>query len=87
MALLNLEFIILIIKMVICVLPGVLGLFLIASGEETKRSLRNMLCRRLFGVRDAIEYSNFRRFLIVVGVLCILFSLPAIWFILLRNFF
>ncbi|HAV12970.1 MAG TPA: hypothetical protein DCX06_05685 [Opitutae bacterium] len=87
MPLLNLEFIILIVKVMIAVLPGVLGIFLIASTEETKRSIRNTVCNKLFGVSNAIEYPKFQRFLLIVGVLAILYSIPACWFLLLRKFF
>jgi len=87
MPLLNLSFIILIVQMVICVLPGVLGIFLIVSSEDTKRSMRNTVCNQLFGVSNAIECPKFQRFLIIVGVLGILFSIPATWFVLLSKFF
>lgn len=86
MALLNLEFIILIIKMVICVLPGVLGICLLATSEENKRAMRNAFCNKLFGVSNAIAFPKFERFLIIASVIVILYSLAATWFLLLRGF-
>lgn len=86
MPLLNLEFIILIVKMIICLLPAVLGIFLIVSSEDAKRAMRNTLCNKLFGVSNAIEFPKFKRFLIIIGVLTILYSIPATWFLLLRSF-
>lgn len=87
MSLLNLEFIILIVKIVFCVLPGVLGIFLIATSEESKRSMRNSFCNSLFGVNNAIAYPKFARILIIVGVIAIVYSIASSWFFLLRGFF
>ncbi len=87
MELLNLQFVILVVKIAICVLPGILGIFLIATSEESKRAMRNSLCNRVFGVSNAIAYPKFARTLVVVGGLAIVYSLAATWFLLLRNFF
>ena len=87
MALLNLGFAILLIKITICVLPFSLGIFLLAATEEKKRDLRNVLCSKLFGVRNAISYPSFARALIVIGALLLLFALAASWFLLLSKYF
>jgi hypothetical protein len=87
MQLLNIGFAILLIKMLICVLPGVLGIFMIATSEEKRRELRNMFCSKVFGVTNAIPYPKFSRFMLVMGVLLILFTLVSSWFLLLRGFF
>lgn len=87
MALLNLGFAILIIKITICVLPFAIGIFLLAASEEKKRDLRNILCSKLFGVRNAIPYPSFARSLLVIGSLLLLFALAATWFLLLSNYF
>lgn len=87
MQLLNLSFAILIIKIALCVLPGVLGIFFLASTEETKRDLRNTFCNKLFGVSNAIAYPKFARILNISGTALLLFSLAATWFVLLRDFF
>lgn len=87
MQLLNVGFAILLIKMAICILPGVLGIFLIASPEEKKRELRNTFCNKMFGVSNVIPYPKFERTLYVLGTLMILFTLVASWFIILRNMF
>ena len=86
MQLLNVSFIILVIKITFCVLPGVIGIVLIASSEETKRNMRNRLCATLFDVSNAIELHKFVRFLYILGTLLIIFSLGATWFFLLRRF-
>lgn len=85
MELLNLGFVILCVKIAFCVLPGVIGIYLLSISEEKKRELRNSFCNRLFGVSNAIPFPNFERVLLVVGLLCLLFSGVAIWFLLLRN--
>ena len=87
MALLNLGFVILLIKITICVLPGALGIFLYVANEDTKRDLRNVICSKLFGVRNAIPYPSFARALLILGTLLLIFSLVSIWFLLLRNYF
>lgn len=87
MQLLNVGFAILLIKMAICILPGVLGIFLIASPEEKKRELRNTFCNKVFGVSNVIPYPKFERALYVLGTLMVLFTLVASWFIILRKMF
>jgi hypothetical protein len=87
MQLLNISFAILIIKMAICILPGVLGIFMIISSDEKKRELRNTFCSKLFGVSNAISHPKFARALIVMGTMMLVFSLAASWFLLLREFF
>ena len=87
MQLLNISFALLLIKMTLCVLPGVLGIFFIASSEETKRDMRSTLCNKLFGVSNAIPFPKFERFLYISGTILLLLSLVASWFILLRGFF
>ena len=87
MELLNISFAILLIKMAICVLPGVLGIFFIASSEETKRSMRSTLCNQLFGISNAIPFPKFERFLYILATILILLSAVATWFIHLRSFF
>jgi len=87
MELLNLSFALLIIKMALCVLPGVLGVFMIVSSEEKKRELRNTICNKLFGVSNAIPFPKFERSMQVLGTLLLLFSLTASWFLLLRGIF
>lgn len=87
MQLLNLSFAILIIKIAICILPGVLGVFMIVSSEEKKRELRNTICNKVFGVSNAIPFPKFERTMQVMGSLLLLFSLVASWFLLLRGMF
>ena len=87
MALLNLGFAILIIKITICVLPFSLGIFLLAAPEEKKRDMRNVLCSKLFGVRNAIPDPSFARALLIMGALLLLFALAATWFLLLSQYF
>jgi succinate dehydrogenase hydrophobic anchor subunit len=87
MQLLNLSFAILIIKISFCVLPGVLGIYLIVSSEEAKRGLRNSFCSKLFDISNAIAYPRFERFMNISGVILLLFSAAGIWFLLLRDFF
>ncbi|WP_269526957.1 hypothetical protein [Coraliomargarita parva] len=85
MELLNIGFAILLVKIAISVLPGVIGIYLIAAPEEKKRELRNSVCNKLFEVSNAIPYPKFARFLAICGSGLILFSLVASWFLLLRD--
>lgn len=85
MELLNIKFALLIFKMAICILPGVGGIFLIVSPEESKRGMRNYICNQVFGVSNAIAYPKFARTLAIIGALLILFSLGATWYFLLRK--
>ena len=87
MELLNIGFAILLVKVSISVLPGVLGIFFVASSEETKREMRNTLCNQLFGISNAIAYPKFARGLYILGTVLIFMSLGLSWFLLLRNFF
>lgn len=82
MELLNPGFVILLVKITICVLPGVLGIYLLSISEEKKRTLRNAFCNRAFGVSNAIPYPNFERALLVIGILGLLLSAAATWLIL-----
>ena len=86
MELLNVGFALLIIKMAICILPGVGGVFLVVSSEDIRREMRNRLCSRLFGVSNAIPYPRFATTLTVTGLILIVLSLAASWFLLLRDF-
>ena len=85
MELLNLTFVILLVKIAICVLPGVFGIYLLSISEEQKRTLRNALCNRLFGVSNAIPYPKFERTLLVIGILSILIAGAGAWFLLLSG--
>ncbi len=87
MQLLNVSFVILVIKIAICVLPGVFGIALIACSEDTKRELRNQMCNRLFGVSNAIAYPKFVRSVYTLSGILIVFSVGATWFFLLRRYF
>ena len=87
MQLLNIGFAILLIKIALCVLPGVLGIFFLVSSEEAKRHMRSTVCNKLFGISNAIRYLQFARFLYIAGTLLLLFSAVATWFIHLRKFF
>ena len=87
MQLLNVSFAILVIKIAICVLPGIFGIVLIAASEDTKRELRNQFCSRLFGVSSAIAYPKFVRSLYILSGILIVFSAGATWFFLLRRYF
>ena len=87
MELLNIGFAILLVKVAISVLPGVLGIFFIASSEETKRHMRSTLCNQLFGISNAIPYPKFAQGLYISGTVLLFISIGLSWFLLLRSFF
>ena len=84
MPLLNIGFAILIIKMLICTLPAVLGIVMIVSSEESKRGFRNKFCSKVFGMSNAIPYLKFTRTMAVLGTALLAFSLLSTWFLLLH---
>ena len=84
MPLLNFSFLKLIIALVICVVPGVIGAYFIVTSEESKRAMRNKVCSLLFGVSNVIEYPKFARFLTISGVLLLLFTAVSTWFLVVR---
>ena len=86
MPLLDIGFAILIIKMLICILPAVLGIVMIVSSEESKREIRNKFCRLVFGMSNAIPYPKFKLTMAVLSVLLLAFSLASTW-LLLRPMF
>ena len=94
MQLVNLSFAILVMKISFCVLPGVLGIYLLASSEESKRSLRNSFWQRgkVFGVkqRDRLsEISHLSRSLgLYFGGILLRFLAPRqLVFLLLKRYF
>ena len=87
MPLLDIGFAILIIKMLICTLPAVLGIIMIFSSEESKRRFRNKFCSKVFGMSNAIPYLKFTRTMTVLGASLLAFSLVSTWFLLLRPMF
>ena len=86
MELLNISFVILILKITFCVLPGIFGIFLIFSSKSTKRKIRNEICGQLFGISNAIRTHKFARFLYATGTLSVLLSLAASWFFVLSAY-
>lgn len=87
MEIINISFAILLVKLVICVFPGIVGAILLSADEETMRSFRSWICRRLFGVSNAFQYRKFARFMRAVGILLIAFSMILTWFVHLRGYF
>lgn len=87
MELLTPAFVILLVKITICVVPGVTGIFLLALSEEKKRDLRDEFCRKLLGVSNAIPFRKFERVVLVVGLLGLLFAVTAAWFLLFASMF
>ena len=87
MEMLNIGFAILLAKVVLCVLPGVAGAYLLSSDRERMRALRAWVCNQLFGVSNAFEYNKFSRFMRSVGAVLVAISLAATWFVLLRGYF
>lgn len=85
MELLNPAFVLLVVKITVSVLPGIFSIYLFSISEKRKREIRNQLCNRLFGVSNAINFSNFERVLMILGILCVLFSLVASWFLLIAG--
>lgn len=87
MSLLNLSFIILCVKLGASVVPIVLGIYLLSIDEEKRRELRGVVCRRIFGVTNAIAFKKFTRGLTVMAVGMILSGLAVGWVFVLSRYF
>ena len=87
MDLLSIGFAILLVKIVVLVFPGLLGLFFLLSSTETKRKMRNNLCWKLFGESHVFSFKGFVRFLNVLSGILIVISVALLWFILLEPHF
>ena len=87
MELLNIGFALLLIKMAICVLTGVFGVYFIVSSEEAKREMRNTVCRSLFGGVITIRFAKFARRLCILGAILLIISVVSSWFLLLQGLF
>ena len=87
MELLNIGFALLLIKMAICVLTGVFGVYFIVSSEEAKREMRNTVCRSLFGGVRTIRFAKFARRLCILGAILLIISVVSSWFLLLQGLF
>ena len=84
MDLLNLQFAILVVKIALCAITAFFGIAFILTGEDNKRTWRDIVCRALFGFSNAIPYKKFARFLLTCGLLLLAFSGLCSWFLFLR---
>lgn len=87
MELLSVGFVKMLIKVAVCFLPGVVGIYIMSASEELKRKWRNEISGKLFGVSNAIAFSRFSTALVAISVLLLVFSLLASWLLLLRVYF
>lgn len=87
MELLNVSFVLLLIKLSIGILPIAFGLYTFLISEDAKRNLRSTVCRALFNVSNAIPMKNFSRMLYWVGFVSLIFGLISTWAFILRPFF
>lgn len=87
MEIINISFAILLIKLVFCVLPGVVGAYFLSADRDQMRGIRAWICNLLFGVSNAFDYNKFSRFMRSVGAVLVVISLALSWFILLRGYF
>ena len=85
MELLNIQFAILLGKLVICVLPVVLGVALISTKEEGKCEMRKWGRIRLFGFGNAIDHFSFARTVLILGIASVAFGAVATWFLFLAG--
>jgi divalent metal cation (Fe/Co/Zn/Cd) transporter len=85
MDLVNIGFIILVIKIAISVIPAVVGFYLIFCNRDQKREIKRIVCRTLFGSGSVFETDAFARFLVLLGLLLIVFSGLFAWFFLISG--
>ena len=86
MELLNVAFVILLVKIALGVVPLFTGITFLLLSEESKRELRNKICSQLFGVQKAIPFPNFNRALLIISVVLILLGGLISWFLVLKPF-
>jgi hypothetical protein len=87
MELLNIGFAKLLIKLIISVMPFVIGIVILCLSEDSKRGLRDSFCRAAFGSSGVISYAKFSRTLSILAVFSILIGLVLIWFLVLAGYF
>lgn len=85
MDLVNIGFIILVIKIALSVVPVIVGFYLIFCSIDQKREIKRFICRSLFGSGSVFTTEAFARFLVVVGLLLIVFSGLFAWFFLISG--
>jgi hypothetical protein len=85
MELVNIGFAILIIQIALSVVPAILGFYLLFCSIDQKREIKRAVCRTLFGSGSVFTTEGFSRFLVVVGLLMIIFSGLFAWFFLISN--
>jgi uncharacterized membrane protein YozB (DUF420 family) len=85
MELVNIGFVLLIIKIALSVVPVILGFYLIFCSIDQKRELKRAVCRALFGSGSVFTTEAFARFLVVIGLLMVLFGGIFAWFFLISG--
>jgi hypothetical protein len=86
MELITIEFALLVIKITISVIPLAIGMYLIFCNIEQKRQIKRAFCRALFDSDHVIPTQGFAQFLIIFGVLLIVFSCVFAWFFIVSTF-
>lgn len=84
MGLLNISFIILVLKVGLCTCIGMLAMFLIFAKEHSKRRFRDRTCFYLFGFHKAIAYKEFNKSLKIFGFIFFLADGLLLWLLFLR---
>jgi hypothetical protein len=85
MELVNIGFAILIIKIALSVVPAILGFYLIFCNIDQKREIKRAICRALFGSGSVFTTEAFAKFLVVIGLLMVIFSGLFAWFFLISR--
>ena len=84
MELLNVSFLILVLKVGLCTCLGVFAMLLIFAKECFKRRFRDRVCFYLFGFHKAIKYKEFNKFLKILGLIFSLADGSLLWFLFFR---
>jgi hypothetical protein len=85
MELVNIGFAILIIKIALSVVPVILGFYLIFCSIDQKREIKRAVCRILFESGSVFTTEAFSKFLVVIGLLMVIFGGLFAWFLLLSG--
>ncbi len=86
MELLNIGFVLLIVKLAFCFFPILFGFYLLKCNEERIREIRNSFCKAIFKVQNAIPSKKFKCVVVWIATSSILFGAFSTWFLILRPY-
>ena len=87
MELLNIRFVILVVKISVCALPAVFAIYLLAMPDKDQRRLGNKLNMLFFEAHGVISHQSWKRARLVIAAVALIFTGVATWFLILAGLF